>query len=334
MRAAVLQQLGEPLAVVDQPDPRPAPDELLLRVDACGICGSDLHLSDSYPIPGLVLGHELCGTVEEVGTGVEGYRPGDRVTALSLVTCGTCGACRTGRPRKCPSAVMVGIERQGGYAERITMPARNVHRLPDSLDARHGALVEPLSVALHTVDRAQLQPGEPVAVLGGGPVGAAVALWLRTLGAGEVVVSDPVASRRALAESIGAATVDPTTDDVTAELRRIMGGAPPLVIECVGRPGLIQQATELVALDGRVIIAGVCFEPDTIVPFTAMSKEIDLRYAFYYRARDYTTTISMIDAGRLDPLPLVTGEVSLDELPDRFEALKSPTDDCKVLIRP
>jgi (R,R)-butanediol dehydrogenase / meso-butanediol dehydrogenase / diacetyl reductase len=334
MRAAVLQQPGEPLAIVDRDDPVPGAGEVLLRVDACGICGSDLHLSDAYPMPGLVLGHEFSGTVEGVGAGVGALAEGDRVTALSLITCGECAACLAGNVRKCPLARMVGIEHPGGYAERVTMPARDVFRLPDALDERHGALIEPLAVALHTVDRSDLQPGEPAVVIGGGPVGLAVALWLRFLGAGEVVVSDPMPSRRALAERIGASPVDPTTTDVGEEFERIAGRQAKLVIECVGIPGMIQHATEVAAVDSRVVIAGVCMGADSLTPLTGMSKELDLRFAFYYRSRDYRTAIDMIDRGRLDPLPLVTGEVSLDELPQRFDALKSPGDDCKVLIRP
>jgi len=335
MRVAILQQPGEPLALAERPDPEPEADELLLRVDACGICGSDLHVSDAYPLPGLVLGHEFCGTVEAAGPTAGGYEIGDRVAALSLTTCGTCAACLSGRPRKCPSAVMVGIERPGGFAEYVTMPARNVFRLPNTLDAQHGALIEPLAVALHTVDRAALEPGGHVLVVGGGPVGLAVALWARQLGAGEVVVSDPVANRRSLAERVGAsATVDPTAEDVGDTFERLTGERPGTVIECVGTPGLIQHATDVAAVDATVVIAGVCMAPDTLLPIVPMTKELDVRFAFYYRARDYDTAISMIDRERIDPLPLVTSEVSLDELPSRFQSLKSPSDDCKVLVRP
>jgi (R,R)-butanediol dehydrogenase/meso-butanediol dehydrogenase/diacetyl reductase len=335
MRAAVLQQPFEPLAIVERDDPLPQDDELLLKVDACGICGSDLHVSDAYPLPGLVLGHEFCGTVEASGRSVEGFEPGDRVTALSLATCGTCAACLTGRPRKCPSAVMIGMERQGGYAEYVTMPARNVYRLPNTLDDRHGALIEPLAVGLHTVDRASLEPGDDVLVIGGGPVGLAVALWARQLGAREVVVSDPVDYRRSLAEKVGASTiVDPTNTDVGDAFEQAAGHRPGVVIECVGVPGMIQHATDVAAVDATVVIAGVCMAPDNLLPITPMMKELDVRFSLYYRARDYSTAISMIDRERIDPLPLVTAEITLDELPDRFQQLKSPTEDCKVLVRP
>jgi (R,R)-butanediol dehydrogenase/meso-butanediol dehydrogenase/diacetyl reductase len=335
MRAAVLQQPGEPLAIVDQPDPRPGMGEVVIRVDACGICGSDLHLSDAYPMPGLVLGHEFCGTVAEVGTGVDDRRVGDRVTALSLAPCGRCPACASGRVRKCERVEMIGIERPGAYAEYVVVNARDTFLLPEALDHRHGALIEPLAVALHSVRRAGMRAGEDALVLGGGPVGLAVALWLRALGAREVVVSDPVATRRALAEQLGAtATVDPTDSDVGDTFAALTGRRPSLVVECVGVPGLLQHATDVAAVDATVVVAGVCMAPDIITPLTAMTKELDVRFAFYYELRDYLTAIDLIARGRIDPLPLVTSEVTLDDAPRAFAELKHPSDECKVLITP
>ncbi|MCC5954137.1 MAG: alcohol dehydrogenase catalytic domain-containing protein [Acidimicrobiia bacterium] len=335
MRAAVLPAQGADLDLVDLPDPEPAPGELLLEVEACGICGSDLHAAVHLPLDGTVFGHEFCGVVRELGPGVDGFSLGERVTAMSLATCGTRVACRSGRVRKCLSASMIGIERPGAYAELATVPAHNVVRLPASLDARHGALVEPLAVALHTVDRAGLRPGDDAVVLGGGPVGQAVVLWLAALGARNIVVSDPVAHRRELAGILGAThTVDPTTEDVAAAVVAACGAPPRVVIECVGIPGLAQHATEVAAVDGTVVIAGVCMEADPLVPFIAMSKELDVRFAFYYRAQDYTHTVAMLEQRRIDPLPMVTGEVSLDDTPGAFAALHRPTTECKVLIRP
>lgn len=335
MRAALLGPIGQPLTVEDRPDPTPAAGEVVLAVEACGICGSDLHAADALPLEGMVPGHEFCGHVVEVGPGVEGWSVGDRAAGLSLATCGQCVACRTGRPRKCLAARMIGIELPGAYAEHVVLPAHDLVRLPDALDARHGALIEPLAVALHAVERAQLQIGEHALVLGGGPVGLAVALWLRQLGAREVVVSDPVAHRRELALQVGAsATVDPTTQDVAGAVVELTGAPPSLVVECVGVAGLLQHATDVAAVDGRVVVAGVCMSAESLVPFVPMMKELDLRFAFYYRLADFTTTVDLIARERIDPLPLVTDEISLDEVPERFEALKHPTEECKVLIRP
>lgn len=335
MRAALLGPIGQPLTIGEVTDPTPGDGEVVLAVEACGICGSDLHLADAMPMEGTVLGHEFCGQVVELGPGVEGWSLGDRAAGLSLATCGHCVACRTGRPRKCLAARMIGVELPGAYAEHVALPAHDLVRLPDALDARHGALVEPLSVALHAVERAQLEIGDHALVLGGGPVGLAVALWLRQLGAREVVVSDPVEHRRELAVRVGAsATIDPTTQDVASTFVELTGAPPSLVIECVGVAGLLQHASDVAAVDGRVVIAGVCMSAETLVPFVPMMKELDLRFAFYYRRSDFATTIDLIARGRIDPLPLVTDEITLDEVPERFEALKHPTEECKVLIRP
>ena len=335
MRAAVLQGPDLPLAVTEVDEPVPGDGDLLLRVDACGICGSDIHIADALPLPGLVLGHEFCGTVEAVGGGVEGWAVGDRAAGLPLSTCGRCAACLSGRPRKCATAQMIGIERPGAFAELVAIPAASAFRLPRGLDARHGALVEPLAVGLHTVDRAGISPGDDVLVLGGGPVGLAVALWLQHLGAREVGLSDPVASRRDLAAQLGAtATFDPGAGDVGAAFAEVAGAPPAVVIECVGVPGLIQHACDLVAIDGTVVVAGVCIGDDQLVPLVPLQKEIDLRFAFYYRTRDWDLTLRALDDRRIDPLPLVTHEIDLDAVPERFAALAHPTTECKVLIRP
>ncbi|MCX7619478.1 MAG: alcohol dehydrogenase catalytic domain-containing protein [Acidimicrobiales bacterium] len=339
MHAAVLQEPGQPLAVVEVDDPTPAADEVLLAVEACGICGSDLHVSDVLPAPGLIMGHELCGTVVAVGGQVRSEAPllgeGVRVAALSLATCGRCIACRTGRVRKCVEAKMIGIERPGGYAELITIPARDVVPLPEGLDHRHGALIEPLAVGIHTVNRAGIAFGDDVLVLGGGPIGVGVAIWLTQAGAREVIVSDPVASRRELAMTVGATgTLDPMREDVATGFAAITGSPPRHVIECVGIPGLLQHAVDVAATDATITVAGVCVSPDQIVPWTFMAKETDVRFSFYYTAHEFNTVIDMINLGRIDPLPLITDEISLDEVPSRFQTLKQPTDHCKVLIRP
>jgi (R,R)-butanediol dehydrogenase / meso-butanediol dehydrogenase / diacetyl reductase len=330
-----MESMGRPLVVTEVPDPSPLPGEVVVRVDACGICGSDLHASDNIPFEGLVMGHEFCGTVVDTTEGSGAWRPGDRVVALSLATCGTCAACLDGRVRKCLTAQMLGLERPGAYADFVAMPGSALLALPDSLDHRHGALVEPLAVARHAVERCGVRPGENVAVLGAGPVGLAVALWLDHLGAGTIVVSDPAVTRRQAALHLGAtATVDPTADDVAAAVADACGGAPQHVIECVGIPGLLQTATEVAAVDGVVTIAGVCMTPEQVTPLVAMVKELDVRFAFFYRRQDMDATLDEMAAGRLDPLGMVTAEISLADLPTRFEQLKTPTSDCKVLVRP
>ncbi len=335
MRAVITQGSGKPLQTVDLADPEPQPGELLVRVTACGICGSDLHLADALDFPGIVLGHEFAAEVVEVGPDVDGWTVGDRLAGFPLVGCGVCTYCVSGATSKCSQANQLGLQRPGGFAQYTTLAATSAFRIPHDLDDHAGALVEPLAVAHHALERTRRAPAAPVLVIGGGPVGAAVALWARHLGAREVVVSDPVAHRRELAERVGAtATIDPTTTDVAGEFARIVGHAADVVIECVGIPGMIQHAFDVAAIDAAVTIVGVCMTPDEMVPLTALQKELAAQFVLYYRKSDFTASIRALTHEAMRPDVLVTGSVSLDELPERFQSLKHPTYDCKVMVEP
>ena len=335
MRAATYTA-GEPaLAIADVADPTPAPGGLVLRVDACGICGSDLHMAHNrHARRGTVFGHEFSGTVVGVGRDVRDLREGDRVVGLPLAGCGTCAACAEGLPSRCARALLTGAQTPGAYAELVALAERDAYRLPDELSADLGALVEPLAVARHALELTPREPGEPVLVLGGGPVGLAVALWAGSLGARQVVVTDPVAHRRALAEAIGAISLDPDAADVGTAFADIAGAPPRAIVECIGRPGAVEHATTVAAPGAHVTFAGACAVPDTFRPITATMKELTLHFAVYYRRSDFTHTIDALVARELDPSPLVTAHVNLDQLPDRFEALLGTNDDCKVLVTP
>ena len=335
MRAAITQGTGKLLQTVEIPDPEPLDGELLIKITACGICGSDLHLSDALDFPGIVLGHEFAGEVVETGPNVDGWNVGDRLAAFPLMGCGTCKYCVAGAVSKCATAHQLGLQRPGGFAQYTTLAATSAFRIPDSLDDHCGALVEPLAVAHHALEATHRDPSAPVLIIGGGPVGAAVALWARHLGSREVIVSDPVAQRRALAEQVGAtATIDPSTTDVAAEFARIVGRAPEVVIECVGITGMIQHAFEVAAIDAAVTIVGVCMTADEITPLAALQKELAAKFVLYYRKSDFAASIAALASGALRPNALITGSISLDELPDRFQSLKSPTHDCKVMLEP
>jgi (R,R)-butanediol dehydrogenase/meso-butanediol dehydrogenase/diacetyl reductase len=195
--------------------------------------------------------------------------------------------------------------------------------------------VEPLAVALHALDRAQLRPAEPVLVLGAGPVGMAVTLWARTLGASAVVVSDPAAGRRELALKMGAtAVVDPASEDVGAAFADATGQQARVVVECVGVPGLIGQAVNAAGHDARIVVVGVCMAMDELYPLDALNREADLSFVMYYRRDDFGRTVRALDSGRLDASGLITDTIGLDEAPARFAALKQPTSECKVQIQP
>jgi (R,R)-butanediol dehydrogenase/meso-butanediol dehydrogenase/diacetyl reductase len=216
----------------------------------------------------------------------------------------------------------------------VAVGATETVALPQLLSDAEGALVEPLAVGLYAYRRTALRPGEPLLIVGGGPVGLAVLVWARHLGVGPVVVSEPSPGRRRTAERFGAVTVDPVSHDLGEEFRRLTGQAPTAIIECVGKPGVVDQVMAVAAEDGRITVAGLCAAPDSVSHLTALLKGLTLQYVLYYERSDYDTTVRLLADDRFDPTPLLTDTIGLDALPDRFEALKQPGDDVKVQIDP
>ncbi len=337
MRAAVLGAERPRLELADIPTPAPGPGEALLRVTGCGICGSDLHLASQLAATGTVLGHEIAGAVESVGRGVDQgrWRPGTAVVARPLAGCGRCSFCVGGRPDHCAQFQLIGLERNGGFAEFVTVRADELFELPASVGLDEQPLVEPLAIMRRAFRRGGVTPSDRVAVLGAGPIGLAAVAWAVSMGVEAVAVSEPSALRRDLARRLGAtATFDPTEGPVAAGVFEATGGGPTVVIECSGRPGLIEQALEMTAVDGRVVVVGICLQDDTIFPFWGISKEIDVRFSIYYGREDFTETLDALDARRLDALPMVTEIVNLEELPERFARLERDPDAGKVIVRP
>jgi (R,R)-butanediol dehydrogenase/meso-butanediol dehydrogenase/diacetyl reductase len=206
-------------------------------------------------------------------------------------------------------------------------------RLPAAVDFRAGALVEPLAVGLHAVHEARLEPGANVLVLGAGPIGLATALWARFFGARTVMVSEKAPGRRALAERFGAThVIDPAQEIPGAAFTKAAGGPPDVIFECVGVPGMIQQCVLLAPPRGRIVVVGVCIQPDTIFPMFAIVKEISLRFVVGYRRQDFQLTLDMLAAERIAGAPMITDVVDLAKLPAAFEALKQPTTQCKVML--
>lgn len=333
MRAVVMQGLHRPLAVETLPDPAPAAGELVVRVGRCGICGSDLHMTEdpAYGMgAGSVLGHEFAGEVVAVGRGVERLVPGDLVAVSPLMSCGDCDACRRGAVQYCAAFGLQG----GGYAEyAVTRPNQCV-RLPASASLADGAIVEPLAVALHGVNRSGLAPGEKVLILGAGPIGLAVAFWARRRGAGAVVVQDIATHQEERARAMGATGFVADPADPVGAAERALGGKADLVFECVGLPGLIAQAVEQLAPRGRIILLGLCTRPDSFNSFAMLSKEITLITSAFFLQQEYEAALDALSCGAAEPRLLVTATIGLDDTPARFEALRRRTHDCKVLIAP
>ncbi|HUW02710.1 MAG TPA: alcohol dehydrogenase catalytic domain-containing protein [Acidimicrobiales bacterium] len=332
MKAAVLTEDKPALEVTEIDDPVPAPGEVVLEVTACGICGSDLHIASQLADSGAVLGHEIAGTVAEIGSGVEGWSVGDAVVGRPFFGCGTCRFCRGGRADHCASFELVGMARPGGFAERTTLRADELFALPASITGTEQALVEPLAIARRALRRVALSAGEDVTILGGGPIGIAALVWARALGAGHVVVSEPDAARRQIALDLGAdAAVDPADIGAYGAERAV---PPTVVLECTGRPGLIDVGMQLTDVDGRIGVIGICISPDSFFPYFGIAKELDIRFSIFYGANDFTDTIDAMAAGTIDASRLVTETIDLPGLPTRFGELVTAPDGGKVVLVP
>lgn len=332
MKAVLFDSVGLPLTVGERPVPEPAHDEVLLRIAACGICGSDLHMTEDPKTFGLkqydVLGHEFAGEVIGCGSAVSDLKPGDRVAVAPMRGCGHCDPCRRGEPAWCAEMVLIG----GGYAEFTTVAARQCRILPDDLPIEEGALAEPVAVALHCVMRSGLKPGDRVLILGAGPIGLLVAFWARRHGARHVIVADINMHQEARAASIGATGFAMSGPDLADEFRAQTGGAPDIVFECVGKRGLIDFACKLVRTHGTVVGVGLCVGGDDWDPFAALSKEIQLIFAVFFNMAEFETALCALGPGRYRPQALITGKIGFGDVPETFEGLKRRTTQCKVLI--
>jgi (R,R)-butanediol dehydrogenase/meso-butanediol dehydrogenase/diacetyl reductase len=333
MRAAIMQGLHKPLLVDTLPDPVPGDGELVVKVGRCGICGSDLHMTEDPGYgrgAGDVLGHEFAGEVIAIGQGVEGLRTGDLVSVSPLKSCGHCAACLAGEVAWCAH---FGLQ-MGGYAEfALTRPNQCV-KLPQALSLADGAIVEPLAVARHGVTLAGIKPGDKVLVLGAGPIGLAVAFWARRAGAGRVVLQDVADWQRDRALDMGASDFIVDRNDPVGASTRALGGLADIVFECVGVPGLIAQAVQQVRPRGTILLLGLCNQPDTFNSFAMLSKEIRLVTSAFFTRGEYEASLDALERGAAEPRALVTETISLAQTPDMFESLKRRTHQCKVLIAP
>jgi (R,R)-butanediol dehydrogenase/meso-butanediol dehydrogenase/diacetyl reductase len=326
VRAAVLGA-GGTLTWAEVPEPEPGEGEVRLRVAACGVCGSDLHLRTmGFLPPGYVMGHEFAGVVDAVGPGVRGWAEGDRACVYPFVP----------GPVHDMTASVTGIGcggPYGGLAEACVAGADRLWRLPDALPLEHGALVEPLAVALHALDVAEVRPDQGCAVIGAGPVGVLVALALKARGVDRVAVVERDEPRRARAAALGVPAVG--LDGVHDAVIEAVEGLPEVVFECAGHPSATPLAIELVAPSGIVALLGVLSEPVAVSQLLLMAKEAQLRASFCYRPASFDEAVGLLADGRVPAERLVTARRPMAEAGAVMDALATPgTTDLKVLLVP
>lgn len=335
MKAAVYKQPNE-MAVLDVPRPKAGAGEVVVKVHACGICGSDLHAVQygfGMP-PDSVMGHEFSGEIVELGAGVSGYAMGDRVTSLPFIGCDTCEFCKAGQGMHCENIRGLGLgQLPGAYAEYVMCGAKSLFKLPPSVDSRLGALVEPLSVGLHGVKRSGLKAGSSCVVMGAGPIGLSTLVWCKERGASTILVSELAAGRADLAMRLGATeVVNPKEKDPAERMAELTGHAPDLVFECIGVKSTLETAIGMVSPLGRVVVLGVCMEPDQITPVRCIFKEVSLHFVLGYDDAEFQETIDALASGKIDPRPMVTDIIDVDRVPDMFQALRKPGSRAKVIV--
>lgn len=339
MHAIRLKSVGS-LVLAEVTKPSPGRGELLVRVEACGICGTDRHLfHGEFPgAPPVTLGHEFSGIIEAVGPETQDFRPGMRVTGDPNISCGLCSQCRRGRVNLCENLQAIGIHRDGGFADYAILPVSQAFELPLSLDPLHGAFCEPLACCLHGVDMAEIRTGASVVVLGGGVIGLLVVQLARLAGATRVVLVTRHPQKRRLAETLGAtATLDPTVGDPIAAVigaDGLLPGGADVVIECAGVEETMRQSTRMAKSGGTVVILGVMPQGKTVAiePFDLLFRELKLVGSFinpftHRRAAD------LIASGTIQVAPLISRVVGLE---DGAEAIRQParSGEIRVLVVP
>ncbi|MET7991888.1 alcohol dehydrogenase catalytic domain-containing protein [Amycolatopsis sp. NPDC005232] len=314
----------------------PAPGHVRVDVAYTGICGTDLHIfhgdMDGRVPPGAVIGHEMSGRVAEVGAGVAGWRPGDPVTVLPLRWCGDCPACRAGHTHVCHRLVFLGIDASGALQNSWTVPADTLVPLPRDLRLDHAALVEPTAVAVHDVRRAQLRQGEHALVVGGGPIGVLIALVARRAGA-SVVLAEPAAYRRSVAEDLGFTALDPVADDFAGTLGQWTGGAGAAVaFEVSGAAAGVATAVDALATRGRLVQVAIHPVAREVDLHRFFWRELTLLGARLYEREDFTAAVDLLTEGVIPAERLISRIEPLERVTEAFTALESGAGVMKVLV--
>jgi 2-desacetyl-2-hydroxyethyl bacteriochlorophyllide A dehydrogenase len=335
MRAAVFKAVGQPLAIEQRPDPTPGEGEVVLKVGRCGICGTDMAMSDGSGQTfeqNSIIGHEFAGEIVAVGPKVERLKVGDRIAAMPFTGCGHCATCLGGRPNFCVE--FRGMP--GAFAEYTTTAERVAVKLPSQVSLADGALIEPLAVSLHGVALAGLEPGDKVLVIGAGPIGLGAVYWARELGAGPIAVTATSRQREAIARQMGATefVLPETPEQLPAAAMAALGGMPDVVIEAVGKPDMIARAVNCVRPAGTVMVLGFCSRPDSFIPAIAVWKEVKLLFGMTYSVSEFEHVARVLDRGTVEPRAMVTDTIPLGQLPGTLEAMRHRTHQCKVLVDP
>jgi L-iditol 2-dehydrogenase len=343
MKALLLSEYNR-LEVVDVPMPRPSADEILVRVEACGICGSDVHGYDGSSgrrLPPIIMGHEAAGTVAATGANVRDLREGDRVTFDSTIYCGKCEYCLKGEVNLCNNRQVLGVStpdfrREGAFAEYVVVPRLVIYRLPDEIPFSQAAMIEPLAVAVHAVSLAEIKADTTALVVGAGMIGLLVLQVLKDAGCSRIYVVDIDDTRLRLAQELGAtAIINAKTADTLAELQKLAGETGVDVsFEAVGSTPTVKSAIESVRKGGTVVLIGNV-TPTVELPLqVVVSRQITLRGSAA-SSGEYPKCIELLARGAVKVDPLITAVAPLEQGQEWFDRLHSREPNLmKVVLTP
>lgn len=336
MKAVVIEK-PQVVRVVERDQPYAGLGEVLVRVRACGVCGTDVHIFHGgfradYPV---IPGHEFSGEVAEAGPDVTHVSAGDPIVIDPNITCGVCPYCRRGLIHLCENLEAVGVNMPGGFEEFCLVPAKQVYGLPAGVPWEEAAFVEPLACCVHGIDRAQIQPGDSVAVIGAGSIGLLMLQLAKAAGARLVAVSEPTARKAELARALGAdVVVDPTAGDVRSAVLDLTGIGADVVIECVGSARTAAQAMTLSRRGGRVVLFGVAPKEAEIAvrPYDVFINELTV-LGSYINPFTHARAIELIAAGRVRVQEIISHRVPLPEFPRAMELAESGGA-VKIMVEP
>lgn len=329
---------GQKKFTVDECKPQaPGPGEVKIQVAYAGICGTDYHIylghMDQRVTLPQVIGHEMSGVITELGEGVEGFKKGDKVVVRPLDPCHNCPSCEREHFNICPDINFIGIDSPGAFQGYWTVPAHTLHHLPDSVDMRHAALVEPLAVAAHDVRYGDVTEKDFVVVLGAGPIGMLISLIAKSKGA-RVLALELNRTRLELARELGIEALNPRDADVPEFVaNQTRGAGADVVFEVTGAAGGAEMMTRLVRTGGRIVIVGIFAQPVLVDLKQILWREMQVRGARNYAAEDFEAAIGIVASGKL-PLDRIISEVRpLEGVQGAFEEIEKGANFMKVLIQ-
>lgn len=343
MKALVLEEYKK-LVVKDAPDPEAAADEVRIRVEACGICGSDIHGFDGSSgrrIPPIIMGHEAAGVVDAIGSEVSGIETGARVTFNPMLSCGECDYCQRGETNLCDSRKVLGVscdefKRDGAFAQYVTVPARNLFTIPDEVPFDHACMTEPVTVATHAVNRTPVRKGDTAVVIGAGMIGLLTIQALKVAGCETVIAVDLAPEKLGVAKELGAAhTFNPKTDQVVdAILDLTKGNGADIAMEVVGATPTLQTAIDVTRRGGSVTLVGNLAPTVDFAMQAVVTRELTL-YGSCASNREFPDALKLMQAGRIKVAPLISARATLEECPGWFDRLYAAEAGLmKVVVQP